>query len=428
MQNKNKAFRNTAFSFNAKNCVDTSIVMNSAKNNIKKGKMWMSINVYNHSYLKNINRLNILQCIYKNEDVNRNYIVKKTGLTGAAVTKIIKSLTDENFVSEITYYSKIRKRKARYLKLSENKYGVVVIHIERDKIVASIVDINGTIFSLNEFGFSYNLIDENLIIKILDDLMKDFTKSMICLGCVIVTPGIVISDKDKKERKQTPFYWDFDSLAVYIKTEYDVNLLNSNDSNAALLGECWFGKAKQENNSVLYNIGKGVGAAAFVNGQVLKGYNNSSIEIGHTSIDYKGPKCSCGNNGCLELYISEMNWEKRLSIKEEYCNIKNIAETVFFNAKQGDKKAMQEIEEYADLISEGAITLANMFSPKRMILTTNGADYYNLSLLIPIIEKELNASLYAINKSTKTIEVVESTLRGKGYLLGGLVIVLIKIF
>ena len=387
----------------------------------------MQEKVYNHSYLKNINRLNILECVYTNEDVNRNYISLKTGLTGAAVTKIINSLIQDKFLTETTYFSEKRKRKARYLKLSEKEYGVVVIHVSRGQVSAAILELNGNIVVSDEYGYNYHLMDDKLFIEIIDTIMKKFPDSMKCLGCVFITPGIVVSYK-KERKNQTPYYWDFDTLKNYIKENYSIDVICGNDSNIALLGERWFGKAKKEKNSVLYNIGKGIGAAAFVNDKLLEGYNNSSIEIGHTTIDFQGPQCSCGNKGCLELYIGEENWEKRLRNKETYKEVPNLVETLFFKASQNDQTALKEITEYANLVSNGAITLANMFSPSTIILTTNGADYYNLDLLVSIIEKEINKSLYTKKLGGEPIKVVASSLRSKGYLLGGLVVALLANF
>ncbi|QHQ61100.1 ROK family protein [Anaerocolumna sedimenticola] len=34
-----------------------------------------------------------------------------------------------------------------------------------------------------------------------------------------------------------------------------------------------------------------------------------SGEIGHTSIHFSGPKCDCGNTGCLDLYSNINSFE-----------------------------------------------------------------------------------------------------------------------
>src|ERR1051326_879410 len=44
-----------------------------------------------------------------------------------------------------------------------------------------------------------------------------------------------------------------------------------NDAQAALLGECWLGAAKDASNVVLLTLGTGVGGAVMVDGRVLRG-------------------------------------------------------------------------------------------------------------------------------------------------------------
>ena len=75
---------------------------------------------HNFNDIKTNNRYEIIQMIYQNTDINRNLITQKTGLTNAAVTKIIKSLINEKFISEKNYFSNFCDRKARYLR-RENK-------------------------------------------------------------------------------------------------------------------------------------------------------------------------------------------------------------------------------------------------------------------------------------------------------------------
>jgi len=51
-------------------------------------------------------------------------------------------------------------------------------------------------------------------------------------------------------------------------------------------------------------VGTGVGSATVLDGQLLRGYNNSAGEIGHVPLDRDGEVCSCGSRGCVETFIS----------------------------------------------------------------------------------------------------------------------------
>lgn len=61
---------------------------------------------------------------------------------------------------------------------------------------------------------------------------------------------------------------------------------------------------RNDTSAIYVYTGSGVGAATVIDGQFfIKGVTPPS-EIGHISVDYRGKKCSCGNRGCLERYIS----------------------------------------------------------------------------------------------------------------------------
>ena len=77
-----------------------------------------------------------------------------------------------------------------------------------------------------------------------------------------------------------------------------------NDANAALLAEHRFGAARGFSNVVLLTVGTGIGGAAIVDGQLMRGASGAAGEFGHTVVDMDGPPCACGNAGCFEAVVS----------------------------------------------------------------------------------------------------------------------------
>ena len=54
----------------------------------------------------------------------------------------------------------------------------------------------------------------------------------------------------------------------------------------------------------MIKIGSGVGAGFVLNGRPLLGGHAAAGEIGHLVVDPDGPRCRCGNHGCLETYVA----------------------------------------------------------------------------------------------------------------------------
>ena len=77
---------------------------------------------------------------------------------------------------------------------------------------------------------------------------------------------------------------------------------------ACALAQMWLGKRGGDapRDFVYVTVGDGVGAGVVVNGEVVRGHNNTAGEFGHVPIDPNGPTCLCGARGCLETYTSNL--------------------------------------------------------------------------------------------------------------------------
>ena len=84
-----------------------------------------------------------------------------------------------------------------------------------------------------------------------------------------------------------------ESLGVPVGVENDVNAAAVGA--AALLGA---------DDLVYLSIGTGIAAGAVLDGRLRRGANGAAGEIGHLAVDPDGPRCACGQRGCLETVAS----------------------------------------------------------------------------------------------------------------------------
>ncbi|HEY9498419.1 MAG TPA: ROK family protein [Terrimesophilobacter sp.] len=82
-----------------------------------------------------------------------------------------------------------------------------------------------------------------------------------------------------------------------------------NDVNAAALGAYYRleadGWSAAHDHSMAYlNLGTGLAAGIVIAGRLWRGSRGTAGEIGHIPVDPGGPKCPCGQRGCLELMAS----------------------------------------------------------------------------------------------------------------------------
>ena len=83
-----------------------------------------------------------------------------------------------------------------------------------------------------------------------------------------------------------------------------VQLLN--DVRTATLGELRFGHGQSEPQLTMafFSIGTGVGGGVALRGELWLGPLGAAGELGHQTIVRDGPRCGCGNRGCLEAIAS----------------------------------------------------------------------------------------------------------------------------
>ncbi len=86
--------------------------------------------------------------------------------------------------------------------------------------------------------------------------------------------------------------------------ELQVPIYLENDANAAALGEHLFGAGRGCSDVIYLTISTGIGSGIIANGQLLTGCKGTAAELGHITLDRRGPRCNCGNIGCLESIAS----------------------------------------------------------------------------------------------------------------------------
>ncbi len=90
--------------------------------------------------------------------------------------------------------------------------------------------------------------------------------------------------------------------AIAAATGLPVGVIN--DAKAFALAEHRMGAAAGADTALLRTVGTGVGGAVVAYGRLLYGVGAMAGEIGHLVMQPEGPRCTCGNLGCLETLAS----------------------------------------------------------------------------------------------------------------------------
>ncbi|HHN47135.1 MAG TPA: ROK family protein, partial [Planctomycetes bacterium] len=98
--------------------------------------------------------------------------------------------------------------------------------------------------------------------------------------------------------------WEGMPIGANLEKSLGIPGFAENDGNAACLAEAWLGAGRGKSPVLIFTLGTGIGGGAVIDGKVYHGRSNKVAEFGHVSVEYSGPRCGCGNFGCLEYYAS----------------------------------------------------------------------------------------------------------------------------
>jgi glucokinase len=148
----------------------------------------------------------------------------------------------------------------------------------------------------------------------------------------------------------------------------------NNDANAAAWGEFRAGAGRGASTMILYTLGTGVGGGIIIDGELLCGPDDTAGELGHVVVNPAGPRCGCGNRGCLEAYASATAFRRRVR-EAVAAGIKTSieippgeedtigAKPVFDAALRGDVLACEIVAEAGRMLGLAAAGMINALNP-----------------------------------------------------------------
>jgi glucokinase len=148
-----------------------------------------------------------------------------------------------------------------------------------------------------------------------------------------------------------------------------------NDANLAALAEHRFGAGRGYKDMIYLTLSTGIGGGVICGGRLLLGAKGFAAELGHMSVDLNGPRCNCGNIGCIEAIAAGPAIAKtavtRIQAGEHSVipelvsgNLADVsAETVGQAAQMGDTLAVSVVLHAARAIGAAIVNLLHAFNP-----------------------------------------------------------------
>lgn len=384
--------------------------------------------------LKSQNRLLVLKHIAMQDGISRIDLSRMTGLSKMTVGNIAAELLAAGIVEEppVPPTPHVSGKRPIPLILAPTSPCICGMLIKRDFCQIILSDLGGKIFYQTEQSYT-SLSSSKELLDILENLFhtccNNTTRRILaigisCLGPIDTADGRIVSPPNFYEIENVP-------IVSLIRGLTGLPVFLVNDATAGAFSEKLFGLGTGLANFVYLDIINGIGAGFVLNNTLYNGDFGQSGEIGHTSINLNGPRCICGNRGCLELYANLENMRahiRELSVFYPDSPLSSLPSPkwsqIIQAGNQRDSLALHVLEEYCSYIAQALTNTLNLLNLTTVIVDYVSAD--NGTIIEELLERKLNALV--ISAKYHPISTVHSTFNGNGSLIGSTAFVIDKIF
>ncbi len=298
---------------------------------------------------------------------------------------------------------------------------VIGVDVGATKLAAGVVSPGGEV--LNRVRHPTANSPEGLletIVRAISEVREGYEVGAVCL----TVPGNVLSAKNMVLFSPNLHAIEGIPLKDELEPRIGLPLTVENDNNAAAWGEFRYGAGSGAEHFVYVGLGTGIGGGIVVYGELLRGAQGSAGELGHVTIHPTGPRCACGNRGCLEAYSSGSAIQRRArevaadhphsALGRLAAERKVLGEDVTRLAREGDEAALSVLEETGRWLGIGLAGFVNIFNPE--VIAVGGGVMEAGELILEAAREEVY--LRARSPGRELVEVRQATLGADSGVLG----------
>lgn len=218
--------------------------------------------------------------------------------------------------------------------------------------------------------------------------------------------------------------WDSFSIRDYLGEAFTAPVFVDNDVNLMALGELWRLQRSLQNFMVI-KVGTGIGCGIVCHGEVYRGANGSAGDVGHICVDQAGPRCHCGNFGCVEAMAAAPAITRVATEAAQAGESQALADCLKQNgrltavdvgqaSRSGDAAANAIIQKAGSLIGQMLASVVNFFNPSHVFIGGG------VTQIGPLFLASVRQSVYhrSLALSTRHLEIQYTPLGGQAGLVG----------
>ena len=337
--------------------------------------------------LRKNNMLEILKVIKKSRLITRPEIAHQTKLTTVTVSTLVGELIRKNIVIEEGYANSIGGRKPVLYRFNNDAYNIIGINMKLNMITVDLFDmgankvLKGAVIHLKEDQSVENTI--SAMVRNIHKVIAELKEPREIIGIGITLPGRVDYETGLVCHLTNVKNWVNIPLKSIIEAETRIPTYIERDTNSHIAYLKWLDITENRPNVVYCTIGEGIGSAVLIDGSVYHGDHGLAGEVGHTTLDPEGPRCNCGNNGCVEVFTSNKaiigyyldfareagtpDNEVAETLEGEYDEAE-LVDMLARRALEGNEAAGKAFSKVSRYICSLVVNIINSYNPSMIIL------------------------------------------------------------
>jgi predicted NBD/HSP70 family sugar kinase len=346
---------------------------------------YQKVNTASSRTIRSINERIVLNLIRDRQPISRAEIARTTGLQRSTVTLLVQKLLQEKVIYQKERGPSEGGRPPDLLYLNGHGACVLALDVGVTQTTLALGDFNGKVLWEEQFATST---DPEEFLKMVVSRVKAILRSrkpgrafeaigVSVPGLVNVDTGIVIYAPNLK--------WHQFALGPDLSRLLGLPVSIDNDANLCALAEMWHGSigAVSSHNLVYLLVADGIGTGVAFDGQIYRGFSGGAGEFGHMCIDLNGPRCSCGNRGCLEVLASN---RALIGNYQDLCNghpgghapSRLTVKGIIAKARAGDQRALAALRQTGRYLGIGIANLIVSLNPEVVVVGGEIAEAWDL--------------------------------------------------
>ncbi|MGM1061871.1 ROK family transcriptional regulator [Saccharothrix sp. Mg75] len=349
----------------------------------------------------------VLDAIADAPGSSRAAVAARTGLTKATVSSLVDRMIGADLVAEGEAQARTGPgRRGTALHLSPTGPHGLGVEIGVDYLATCLVDLTGRVRARwLRASDNRDSSPARVLAKVASAVRTALAEDVPVGGVGVAVPGLVEVAGGTLRVAPNLGWREVDVRGELTRrVALDVPVLVANEANLAALAELWHGDVANDFVHISGEIG--IGAGIVVGGGLFEGVSGFGGELGHLSVDPRGPECGCGSRGCLE----------RLAGQDPVLRAAGVAgvEELLAALAAGDRAATSAVRTAAKWLGVALAGTVNLLDLPTVVL---GGTYARLE---PWLREPLRAELdrRVVSAEWSPVRVVASSLGAEAAVRG----------